>query len=284
LTFVESLSRIAAFEFCGLDDMTQSRLSSCGGSLILCLLTRNSIYVSADSRYANAPEEIRDSAEKLLAFGSSAVCALSGQLRFTRFEYGLRPDPLNGVRSFELADIVRGLDDCGPPADGRGAVRHFADSLYAGLQPVWESFASDLNEPFGLHLDRPLPLAELMYVDRLRDGRPVLSSIILKHSLHYTEARRYCSVLHSPIVTCRHEGQIERPVVYLQGMKFCARPGNDLNIPDDAAARTTINNIFNDARRKSRCRAAIGGPIDLAVIDENGRRWLQHKTYLSRQV
>jgi hypothetical protein len=227
---------------------------------------------------------MRDSAEKLLAFGSSAVCALSGQLRFTRFEYGLRPDLLNGVRSFELADIVRGLDGCGPPTNESGAAQPFADNLYTRLRPVWESFASDLNEPFGLHLNRPLPLAELMYVDRLRDGHPVLSSITLKHSLHYTEARRYCSILQAPVVTCRHEGQIERPTVYLQGMKFCARPSSDLNIPDEAAAKAAINSIFDDARRQSRCRAAIGGPIDLAVIDEQGRRWLQHKTYLPRQV
>jgi hypothetical protein len=264
--------------FCQLNDKSKNRLNAWGGSLILCLLTRDSIYVSADSRYANAPKEIKDSAQKLLTFGSSALCGLSGQLRFTRTEHEPQRMILTNERTFYLSDIIRGLDDNKVPTDVPNIVQLFAEHLFATLRPIWEYFASELDEPFGTHPDRPLPLAELLYVDRMRDGHPVLFSIILKHSLHYSDTKRYCSILHAPVILNRHNGYVDRPITFLQGMKYCACASRNPNVPNEAAARKLIDSIFPDAQRGRRCGAAIGGPIDLAVIDKAGRRWLQHKS------
>src|ERR1700722_7619258 len=80
-------------------------LSAAGGSLVVCLVTPAAVYLSADSRYANAPLAVRDSARKLIACGQSALCGLSGLLRFTRTECDSEGDLLHET-TFELSDVV----------------------------------------------------------------------------------------------------------------------------------------------------------------------------------
>src|SRR5215831_658824 len=85
-------------------------LSAIGGSLVVCLVTPAAVYLSADSRYAHAPHSLRDSARKLIVCGPSALCGLSGLIRFTRTECDRGGDDPVRQSTFELFDVIGGLD------------------------------------------------------------------------------------------------------------------------------------------------------------------------------
>lgn len=92
-------------------------LAATGGSLLVCLVTPAAVYLSADSRYARAPLGLRDSARKLIVFGPTALCGLSGLLRFTRTEFDRRGDDFARQTTFELSEVAEGLGFEGAAGD-----------------------------------------------------------------------------------------------------------------------------------------------------------------------
>ena len=258
-------------------------LSTAGGSLVVCVVTPAAVYLSADSRYAGAPGALRDSARKLLACGSTAICGLSGLVRFTRTEYARRGDDVTSQTTFELSDIVDGLDFEKAPGEEPGLAQAFAERLHRALVPVWERFAILLDEPFGSTradpmAESPLRLAQLFYVNREGSGRAFLSTIDLKHTVHVSASGHYSSVLEVPVIRPVLHGPVRETRIYVRGKRSCARPELFPDSVDaDADALRIIEGVFEDAQRGARCAAAIGGPVDVAVIDGAGRRWLRQK-------
>jgi hypothetical protein len=228
---------------------------------------------------------LRDSARKLIVCGTTALCGLSGLLRFTRTEGNHRGDDLARQTTFELSDVVDGLgfeEAAGAEPQLAGM---FTTRLHLALAPIWERFALNLDEPFGYTaapakcMDEPsLRLAQLFYANREASGRAFLATIDLTHSLRRSNSGHYSSVLEAPVVRRLLFSPVGQPRLYVRGSRRCVRP-EPLCCPvdGDAEALRIIERVFERARHATRCAAAIGGPVDVAVIDAAGRRWLKQK-------
>jgi hypothetical protein len=261
-------------------------LSATGGSLVVCLVTPGAVYLSADSRYAHAPSALRDSARKLVVWGPTALCGLSGLLRFTRTERCGRGVGRVRQSTFDLADVVAGLPFEDANSDEPGLASLFAKRLYLALAPIWERFAIDLDEPFGYKAAQAksmdsLRLAQLFYVSYVTSSRAFLATIDLTHSIHRSNSGRYSSVLEEPVVRRLVFSAAVSPRLYVRGARRCVRPEPFCGPVDgEVEALRIIEGVFADARDSPRCAAAIGGPVDVAVIDSSGRRWLKQKTQM----
>jgi len=260
-------------------------LAATGGSLIVCLVTPAAVYLSADSRYAHAPLGLRDSARKLIVYGPTALCGFSGLLRFTRTECDRRGDDLARQTTFELSEVAEGLGFEAAAGDEPGPAGMFTKRLHLALARIWERFAIDLDEPFGYTAARAqsgtgpsLRLAQLFYVNRESSGRAFLATIDLTHSLRRSNSGHYSSVLEQPVVRRLLSGAVVEPRLYVRGARRCVRPEPLCGpIDGDAEALRIIEGVFERARHATQCAAAIGGPVDVAVIDTAGRRWLKQK-------
>jgi len=201
------------------------------------------------------------------------LCGLSGLLRFTRTEWDPSGDQLPRHITFELSDVVEGLDFENVAGYEPGLAGLFAERVHIALTPIWKRFAMDLNEPFGygvrkeLMAARSLRLAQLFYVNREASGRAFLATIDLTHSLCRSNSGHYNSVLKAPAVR-----------LFVRGARQCVRSEPPCgSVGRDAEALQILEAVFQRARHATRCAAAIGGPVDIAVIDTGGRRWLRQK-------
>jgi len=254
-------------------------LAATGGSLVVCLVTPAAVYLAADSRYAHAPPRLRDSARKVIPCGPTSLCGLSGFLRFTRTECAGDGNHPGCESTFELSDVVERLRFENAGGDEPELANSFARRLHQELAPIWERFAADLDElPFGGH-GRQGKLSQLMYVSREASSRAFLATIDLTHSLRPSESGRFSSVLEEPVIRRLFFGPAAHPRLYVRGARRCVRPEPRFDsVEGDAEALRIIDEVFAHARHPGRCAAAIGGPVDVAVIDPSGRRWLKHKT------
>ena len=260
-------------------------LSATGGSLVVCLVTPVAVYLSADSRYARAPLALRDSARKLIVCGPTALCGLSGLLKFTRTECDRRGEGPARQTTFELSDVVEGLGFEGAAGGEPRLASLFTKRLHLALVPIWERFAIDLDEPFGYSAVQaeskvalPLRLAQLFYANRELSGRTFLATLSLTHSLRRSNCRQYSSVLEAPVLRRLLFSTVKQPRLYIRGMRRCVRPEPLFGPVDgDGEALRIIEEVFERARHTTQCAAAIGGPVDVAVIDAVGRRWLKQK-------
>jgi hypothetical protein len=140
--------------------------------------------------------------------------------------------------------------------------------------PVWERFAKGLDEPLASGVD----LAQILYANRTASGLPFVACINLRHCLRQQASGRYDSTLELPLTHyLLHDVTVHRPRVYLQGRKRCVLREPIGTVHSEFDAMRAINNIFHRARHDRQCASAIGGPVDIAVIDALGRRWLQCK-------
>lgn len=262
-------------------------LSATGGSLVVCLITPAAVYLAADSRYANAPPRLRDSARKLIFCGPTALCGLSGFVRFTRSECDAHRNHLGRESTFELADVIERLQFENADGDEPELASWLTKRLHQELAPIWERFAIDLDEPpFGCNGRQgkstdtlSLRLAQLFYVNREASSRAFLATIDLTHSIRPLESGRFSSVLEEPVIRRLFFGTVADPRLYVRGARRCVRPEPRCgSVEGDAEALRIIDGIFAHARHPGRCAAAIGGPVDVAGIDSSGRRWLKQKT------
>lgn len=262
-------------------------LSATGGTLVVCLVTPAAIYLAADSRYTHAPPGLRDSARKLIVCGPTALCGLSGLVRFTRTACDQRNNHLTHLSTFELSDVIEGLCFENAAGDEPELASFFAKRLHRELAPIWERFAIDLDEPpFGYSVlqaesmdNLSLGLAQLFYVNREASSRSLIATINLVHSLRRSKSGRYSSILEEPVVRRLLFSPVVDPRLYVRGMGRCLRPEQLRGSVDgDAEALAIIDRIFARARSATRCAAAIGGPVDVAVVGSSGTRWLKQKT------
>jgi hypothetical protein len=210
------------------------------------------------------------------------MCALWGLLRFTRSSSSSGGDDAATEFTFELSDVVQSINMENSGGDPDFAAR-FAERLYHRLGSIWEHFATHLDRPFtseqGIGEETASRrLAQIVYANRCDDGTAFLSTIDLMHTIRRSGTGSYDSVLHRPIVRLVLHGAVQRPQVHMRGKLSCAQPPAPLLAGEgDAGAMRAIDAIFAGAQRSARCAAAIGGPIDVGVIDGSGRRWLRRK-------
>lgn len=251
-----------------------------GGSLAVCLLTPSVSYLAADSRYTNAPDAIRDTAEKLLNVGSTALCALSGYIHFTR-TMGVAIDGADVQNSVRLASFVREADRMSP--SGCCGPHALAERLFARMQGVWSALASGLDEPFGARVGTLEPLAKLLYLDRAADGRSTLASIELKHVIERVSAQ-YTSALEFPLVRVVYEGHALAPTAFIAGSQVGIAQCGAAEVDDERGALAFIAQVFAKAQRDPTLNNRVGGPVDVAAIGASGRRWLRKKEPAERSA
>ena len=251
-----------------------NRVRASGGSLVVCVLTPAAAYLAADSRYLNAGAALKDSAEKLIAVERTALCALSGYIRFTR-TFGTAIDGAELESTILLSSIVREADRA-RPNDGDVDPSAFAERLFTRLQSIWDAVACDLDQPFGRGVGSRQPLAKLLYLDRRADGEATLLVIELDHAFTRSE-NRYTSTLLPMTVRPVYRGMIVSPMAFVIG----AEPGCVVRDPGqidgEGRALAFMAELFAASQHDPGLRARVGGPIDIAVIDAEGRKWLQRK-------
>jgi hypothetical protein len=186
-----------------------------------------------------------------------------------------------------LSDVIERLQFDNSAGDEPGLANCFTRRLHQELAPIWERFAIDLDEPpFGYNgrqgksIDAlSLRLAQLFYVNREASSRAFLATIDLTHSLRPSEFGRFSSVLEEPVIRRLYFGAVADVRLYVRGARRCVHPElRCSSVEGDAEALRIIDGVFARARHGGRCAAAIGGPVDVAVIDSSGRRWLKQKT------
>ena len=254
-----------------------------GGSLVVCLATSLAVYVAADSRYASPTGELFDYGRKLVEYGQSGLCGLSGQLRFNRVVTNGHTGEAVSQMSFDLSDVFGGLE-MPPEQEGATLAAALGKTLYRALSPIWKTFGGDLDQPFGLTrvdgtaTEAAIPLAQILCVNRSSCGEVIVDRVDLKHSLLRTATGRYQSVLGQPNVSAQLRGTVQRPRYFVLGSRECARPTPpSMDVRDDAEALDLLEGAFLRAQRDSQCAASVGGAIDIATIGTGGRRWLKKK-------
>jgi len=252
-------------------------LSVTGGSLLVCVIAPEAVYFSADSRYAGARGALRNAARKLIPWGESALCGLCGLLRFTRTEFDLREDAPVSQRTVEIADVISNLEAAGAQAEP-ALSGSLVDSFYRVFAPVWAEFAERLDRPFSRSAaaseGATQRLAQLLYANRAASGDVLLRSIDLIHHVSRTGRGDYNSRLEQPVVRTLFEGRALKRRLFVRGRRSCA---GTPAIRRDEPALDAIDRIYRETQSASHCARVIGGPIDVAVIDNAGRRWLRRK-------
>lgn len=238
------------------------------GTLILFLPAPHGAYISADSRHDGGPATEADHAQKIFRCGANAVCAISGSLRMTV----TRP---NGEAStFDVAGTLDRIAKSLEEGDADPAV--IAQAMQAELQPFW---AKHLAEPVGSPLSsRTLArsVSTILVARRLpASGEMQLVQIQFPFLERYEAGSGWFHELRPPII---YPADPTRPLA--QGKTECM--GISPDEPPDTDTRestlATIQALYARTQHEPYCKSIIGGPVDIAVIDAEGVRWLQQKS------
>jgi hypothetical protein len=207
-------------------------------------------------------------------WGATALCGISGLIRFTRTEFDLRRAVITNESSLDLAEVIGELIPGPAGADEPAGANALARELYHALLPLWWRLARGLDEPFLA----PHRLTDLLYANRGPSGLAFIASIPIRHCLRRSDSGFYESLIQLPQVRPLFHGRAERACFFARGRTECFDSiplGRDSS--DEDAVRV-LNAIFQRAAGDPRCASVVGGPVDIAVIDSSGRHWLQQKT------
>jgi|HubBroStandDraft_1064217.scaffolds.fasta_scaffold02267_5 hypothetical protein len=253
-------------------------LRAWGGTLLVCALNPEAVYMAADSRYVGLGPPLADRAHKVVGIGPSALCGFSGLLRFTRTVFNDQERTAIDEATFELPAIVSQLAPLQAQPKPENIASSFAEAVECAVAPIWKRFGGELDEPFRHPQSRSNRLAELVYLDRSPDGYVSFVALELRYSSHRTGTHTYEILLEKPVVKSRLFGRVPTPVVHWRGMTSCVADKGTLNMAEfQKGPAAAILKAFASAQMTRRCKSAIGGPIDIGSIGASGRRWIQSK-------
>lgn len=229
------------------------------GTLILFVPTPRGALVSADSRFDAGDPARRDEARKIFLCGRAAVCAVSGGLRLDA-----TADESSGTldisAALEAASVrMRANEDQSPAA----LLEIARTSLHGEMQRFWARFLA------GRRVAAPLSA---------RLGAPSVCTILLAAPGYLAQMQfpigerrtadgMWTHELHDPVVRLADSA---RPLA--QGHTECVSPPDKL--PESAEQ---LDALYTPARALPFCSDAIGGPIDIAAIEDGQARWLRNK-------
>lgn len=228
-------------------------------SINLVKIGQHRVLAIADSRGCYKYGPPRDDLLKLFQLGSRTVAGIGGLTE-------IRPGD-------DIAERVEKLSAVDALAD---SPREFMTALASDLhEPLRDRFAKNPHlfkwlladtsivlTAFCLTRERSgeITLLELQFALENRDGAPACGEPqIITHAERLVPARQmmYCAPTDFP-------------------MKHLFRQ-LDADSPDDCVL-ADVDRLFETAKRENAvCRAEIGGPLDVAVIDAEGFRWLRRK-------
>ena len=230
------------------------------GTLILFVPTpRGGAVVSADSRFDGGAAAVRDQARKIFLCGRAAVCAVSGGLRLEASAGGAT-GTLDISAALAAASIkMRASGDQTPAA----LVDILGTSIQAELREFWGRFLA------GRRVAAPMSL---------RLGAPSVCTVLLAMPGYLAQVQFPIAERRAPDGAWIHE--LRNPAVRLadaarplaQGHTECVSPPEQL-----PASMDDIDAFYAPIRDTPFCRDVIGGPVDIAAIEDGEARWLRNK-------
>lgn len=223
-------------------------------TLHLVLSGQRQTVVCSDSRGHGEDNTVNtDDFEKLFCAGDRTACCMSGILF-------LPPAP--GVRaSFQIASL------CGED--------RFRDAPRKLLTAVRDSVREGLSSMFAYH---PLPDLPSIFTVFTISRKPTNEVDILE--LDFPIMNGSGRRIGDPTISVKVDGA-SRMFLYHHSRGDCLPQDITNRVhPDseDKALLSGIDNIFSAAMAKTKsCSDEIGGPIDVAVIDASGFRWIRQK-------
>lgn len=233
-------------------------------TLILFLPTANGAYVAADSRHDGGDPAERDQARKIFLCGPHGVCAISGALRVT-----VREETLN-IGAI-LSDVAQRIPD-GP---AQQQVRFLATELHRAIDSYWQKNIQDqrLAQPLTKLLLAPT-VSTVLFAKRDPSGEVFLYQIFFPFRQTQHSEGGWLHELRDALI---QPADAARPLA--QGKTDCMNIRAD-EAPAVATPEETLDTIRALYQRTQQaddfCRAIIGGPTLVAIIDSSGNaRWVE---------
>lgn len=241
-------------------------------TLILFLPAPHGLYVAADSRFDGGADGRKDEARKIFLCGKRAVCAISGALILN----AKTQDAEGAVRegSFDLAGLVEKLSAELPETNAEEQIGWLASRIHAGLAPFWRDHIGGrpLGRPMSASLGAP-SVCTLLFAKREVTGETALVQV----QFPFREIRSpegWFHELQSPVV---RPADPQRPLA--QGATTCPKidPTEPPLVETREQTAATLKQMFLRTRDGGYCESVIGGPVDIAVADEQGAAWIARK-------
>jgi hypothetical protein len=219
------------------------------GTLILFVPTPHGALVSADSRFDGGDPAKRDQARKIFLCGRAAVCAVSGGLRLE-----VKTEDSSGTLDIaalleETSAKMRAAEDQTPEA--------LSTAMHREIAAFWERY---LN---GRRVAAPMSL---------RLGAPSVCTILFAAPGRLVQIQFPFIEQRTPDGLWTHE--LREPAMRVMDP---TRPLAQGHTECHPRTMGEIDELYARAQESEACRAVIGGPIDIAVIEGNEARWLRNK-------
>ena len=232
-------------------------------TLILFLPTSHGAYLAADSRHDGGDPAERDQARKIFLCGPHGVCAISGALRVTVRE-----------QTLSIAAILSDLSQRIPDGPAQEQVRFLASELHAAIDAYWQKNIQDqrLAQPLTRLLLAPT-VSTVLYAKRDSSGEMFLYQIFFPFRQAQHAEGGWLHTLRDPVIQA---ADAARPLA--QGKTDCMNIRADeppaVSTPEETLS--TIRFLYQRSQQFDEfCRAIIGGPTRVAIIDPTGNaRWV----------
>ena len=233
------------------------------GTLILFVPTPRGAFVSADSRHDGGDAAKRDHARKIFLCGRAAVCAVSGGLR-------LDASTEEAAGTLDVAALLektsaRMLES--ENQDPAVLLETLQTSMPEELRAFWGKFLSGrrVAAPMSLRLGAPSVCTILF----------VAPGFVAQMQFPFIERRladgTWTHELRDPVVK---RVDAMRPLA--QGHTECLVTPAKLPVSADE-----VEKLYAPARETPFCRDVIGGPVDVAAIENGKARWVRRKAELA---
>lgn len=249
-----------------------SPLHALAWTLILFLPTPHGLWVAADSRYDGGSLSRKDEARKIFLCGKRAICAISGALILN----AKTQDSAGVIRegSFALGDLVEKLSAEIPEASADEQIAWLSKRVHEGLEPFWKEYIGGRPQgrPMSASLGAP-SVCTLLFVKREANEDTTLVQV----QFPFREIRTAEGWLHELQAPVARPADPRRPLA--QGATTCPRidPAEPPLVDTREQTAATLKRLFEQTRDGGYCESVIGGPVDIAMIDEEGAAWIAKK-------
>jgi hypothetical protein len=243
------------------------------GTFLFVGVTNIGIFVASDSR-ASTDQNVTDDATKILQCGSRGACAICGTC------LAENDSESSHGKKWSLYEILAGVRGR-PAGDAKDRARFVAQQIYRSSRPFFDGYREQIKSLQRDHSGEWVCLAvfAVLYSEWSRDGTASVIRIRFPMTAKQTDGTRWLNSLGEPVIEplhCAPQGNVY----------FCQEPsGREPVFPGEPPLAADVNGVvawFSElfrltAEQSPEARKAIGGPTDVALIDNSGFRWLSHK-------
>lgn len=264
-------SRASDAKNVNVDNILMTKVTTRGGTLVLCFLTKSAAYLSADSRYTNSSRSDRDTARKAFLCGGDSICGVSGYPLIRLDPPGRRPVVIDVLRTAAKIGQRRGIQ-----------IERLAEGIGYEILNTWRQFDGTFSAPIPEDRDPSIgaSLCSILYVGRSRRYDWLAKTIRFPFRQRQLGYRKYSIMFDEPRIISTFEGDIRQdtPKVIRQGRLDCLSAMHEGDFGSDGSVMRLIDQLYADAERSGKsCADEIGGPIDIAKLTRSECSWLRRK-------